>query len=266
MIKLLALLLLCLVLMMPIHIHAEQSAKTVLRVAVAANFHSALAVLVSDFEQQHSVRVELITGSTGKLAAQILHGAPFDLFFSADQKTLEFLVSQGKADESSVVTYAKGRLTLVGNACVAKLWSQCLRQQSSGRIAIAHRELAPYGRAAYEVLDALQLTQQIQPRLVVSPNVMHVYHYTASQSVDYGFVAYAQVLQERHERVHYRLIPETLYTPIIQDAAVIFSETHPSQGSRTNLAQALLDFIMLPKQQQRIAEFGYLTTRSESGI
>ncbi len=190
-------------------------------VAVAANAAEAVEALAADFEQRTGHRVTVTVGSTGKLYAQILHGAPFDVFLAADQERPRLLVQQGLAVEGSRLTYAVGRLVL---------WSpepnvdaaQTLRAGSFRRLAIANPDLAPYGAAARDVLRELGLWESLRSKVVVGENVGQSFTMAASGNAELGFVALSSVLSPRNGREgSYWEIPEHLHEPIRQDSVLL---------------------------------------------
>ena len=88
-----------------------------LRVAVASNFYPTMKKIIDLYElkktnSNNSHKVILISGSSGKHFAQIINGAPFDIFFSADEEKPRLLEKQGKVASDSRFTYAKGKLVL----------------------------------------------------------------------------------------------------------------------------------------------------------
>jgi len=77
-----------------------------LRVAVASNFLPTLRELVAIYRTESSDQIKIIAASTGKLYAQIIHGAPFDILLSADSRRPALLSNSGHAVEASRFTYA----------------------------------------------------------------------------------------------------------------------------------------------------------------
>jgi molybdate transport system substrate-binding protein len=139
-----------------------------LRVAVAANFRATLQQISDRFEQQTGYKVTLSSGSTGVLYAQILHGAPFDLFFSADATATRKLVA-GKARDTlgEPFCYARGSLVLAGgNGELAQLADPALS------LAIANPVTAPYGEAAMAVLARPEFAAGGSRKLVRGANVV----------------------------------------------------------------------------------------------
>lgn len=68
---------------------------TDLTIAAASSYRPLLTELADEFEQRENVSVRLVFGSSGKLATQIQHGAPYDLYFSADDSYIQHLQEEG---------------------------------------------------------------------------------------------------------------------------------------------------------------------------
>ena len=83
-----------------------------IQVAVATNFHNPFKAVVKQFEKKTGHKVIIISGSTGKLYAQIVHGAPFDIFLAADDLRPRLLIQEGRAVSGTQYSYAFGKITL----------------------------------------------------------------------------------------------------------------------------------------------------------
>ena len=83
-----------------------------LRIAVASNFLMPMKELSRKFRNSTGNKVVLISGSTGKLYAQIKQGAPFDIFLAADSVRPKLLENEGIGVQGTRFTYAVGRLVL----------------------------------------------------------------------------------------------------------------------------------------------------------
>lgn len=199
-----------------------------LRIAVATNFSRTATVLAEQFEQQTGHTVRLAFGSTGKHYAQIKHGAPFDVFFAADERRPALLEKEGIAVTGTRFTYAKGRLVLWSpdeNQVDAN--ADVLSTGNFRKLAIANPKLAPYGFAAREVLQARGLWKKLQPRLVRGENIGQTYQFVKTENAQLGFVAAAQLFLSNKESGDGKTAgsfwepPQSLYTPIIQQAILI---------------------------------------------
>tara|TARA_R110001599_G_scaffold353459_1_gene592414 strand:+ start:112062 stop:112763 length:702 start_codon:yes stop_codon:yes gene_type:complete len=142
-----------------------------LRIAVAANFRSTLQQISELFEQQTGHQVVLSSGSTGVLYSQILHGAPFNLFFSADQASTEMLANKD-TQRGEPFCYARGTLVLAGgNGELPQLANPVLS------LAIANPTTAPYGVAAMAVLARPEFAAGQGRKLVRGTNVVQAYQF-----------------------------------------------------------------------------------------
>ena len=238
-----------LLLLVPVTVRAEQ-----LLVAVATNFVEVARAIVPEFARAKSHAVSFVPGSTGKLYAQISHGAPFDVFLAADQERPELLESEGLAVSGSRFTYAVGRLSLwsLSKEFGPANAGDFLTSGRFRRIAMANPELAPYGRAAAQVLERLGLNEKLQARVVLGENVGQAHALIATGNADLGFVARAQLRQGNAVRARGRWdVPANLHDPIRQDAVRLTRARH-QQAAREFLA-----FLASADTQRAIAAFGY---------
>ena len=222
-------------------------------VAVAANFAAPLKRIAAAFEQHSGHRVLSAVGSTGSLYAQVVHGAPFQVFLSADQKTVARLESEGHAVAGSRYTYATGRLALwSAQPGLVDDRAEVLRSARFQRLAIANPKLAPYGAAALEALDQLGLRGALQPRIVQGENIAQVHQFIASSNAQLGFVALSQVVQEgRPTGGSVWVVPTGLHAPLKQDAALL------KRGADSAAARAFLEFLRSDAARAIIRAHGY---------
>jgi len=195
----------------------------VLKVAVASNFAATMTVLAKHFEKKTGNQVKLIFGSTGKHYAQIRNGAPFDAFFAADVRRPVLLEEEGITVPKSRFTYAIGKLVLWSpKENVVDSSGKVLKQGRFRHLAIANPTIAPYGRAAREVLQSLGLWESMKGKIVRGENISQSYQFVNSGNAELGFVAYSQ-LKFPNQRMNgsYWKVPQALYTPIEQQAVLI---------------------------------------------
>lgn len=178
------------------------------RVAVAANFKPTLQRLNEQFQSDTGITVTLSSASTGVLAAQILHGAPFDVFFSADSRTPEQLYEVDNA-ALAPFCYARGRLVLVGANALSALADPELS------LAIPNPATAPYGAAAIEVLDRREFYPGNSRRLVRGNNANQAYQFWHSGAVDLALVP--RSLTKDPGAIE---VPQAWHSPLAQFALV----------------------------------------------
>lgn len=218
-----------------------------LRVAVASNFHAAAKKLAAEYERQSGIKVLLSPGSTGKHYAQIVNGAPFDIFFAADVDRPRLLGEQDVGLASSRFTYALGRLALWTPTPKLDL-SQGLASAAAveaAHFAIANPQVAPYGRAAEQVLMKYQLWTPWQSKLVRGENIGQALQFVQSGNAPIGLVAAAQITELDGSRW---LVPELDHDPIEQQAIQI--SLNPS-------AAKFLQFVRSSEGRKIIGSCGY---------
>lgn len=218
-----------------------------LTVAVAANFVSPMKKLVTEFEKKNKHHVTLVSGSSGRFFAQISHGAPFDLLLSADSDKPKKLIDAGLALPNSVFTYAYGRLVLWSPRSDKTITADSLSAGDFNHLAIANAKLAPYGKAAKEVLMQLGLEKALRSKWVVGENISQTYQFVASQNAQYGFIAASQWQGTGSGW----LIPENLHQPIQQDAVVL------SRAKNNKAAFELIEYLQSPAAAVIIQGYGY---------
>ena len=223
-------------------------------VAVATNFLAPAVALEEVFERETGHDIRLVSGSTGKLAAQILQGAPFDAFLAADGERPALLVGRGLAMPGSRFTYARGRLAL---------WSRdpdrvgtdgrtTLAAGDFDRLALANPKLAPYGAAAREVIARLGLTEVLAAKLVLGENIGQAHAMVATGNAELGFVALSGLVAPGTAAgVSHWIVPEDLHAPIRQDAVLL------ARAAPDSAAAEFLGFLQGEKARAIIARHGY---------
>ena len=222
-------------------------------IAVASNFAETAKHLIQEFEENSGHEVSLILGSSGRFFAQISNGAPFDIFLSADSEKPTTLVEAGLALPESRFTYAIGRVALwsedenliSGDASV-------LSTDKFKKIAFANPRLAPYGKAAWEVLTALSLSDDLRDRLVQGENIAQTYQFVFTRNAELGFVALAQVMKnDVLTSGSAWLVPENLHLPIRQDAVLL------AKSKENSAAHAFMEFLKASGGREIIRSYGY---------
>ncbi len=194
------------------------------QVAVASNFLNPLREIARSFQKETGDRVQIISGSTGKLFAQIVHGAPFEIFLAADQTRPALLLKRGLAVKDSAFTYAQGKIALWSpkQGKVSEDGISTLKAKRFKHLAIANPKTAPYGSAARQTLQKLGLWDSLRQRLVQGENISQTFQFVSSENADLGFVALSQILDPKNKMKGSRwLVPETYYKPINQDAVIL---------------------------------------------
>ena len=228
--------------------------------AVAANFITPMRELATKFESTTTHKLIPSFASSGKFYAQIRHGAPYDVFFSADQDKPQQLIDDGFAVAHSRFTYAFGTLALWSSQVNGVEGPNVLHSGNFNKLAIANPKLAPYGVAAMEVLKALSLAPKMNNKLVLGENLAQTYQFVSSGNADLGFVALGQIVENGKLRDGSAwIVPGNLYSPIRQDAVLL------QRGQNNAGAKALLEFMQGECAADIIRRFGYSTTQIATG-
>jgi molybdate transport system substrate-binding protein len=224
-------------------------------VAAAADLNYALKEIANRFESKTGTKVTLSFGASGNLYSQITNGAPFDLFFSADEDYPKKLIEAGLAEGSSLKTYAVGHLVLwVPNSVgidPAKLKIDVLTQPAVKKIAIANPQHAPYGRAAMAAIDHYGLKDKLAEKLVFGENVSQAAQFAQSGNAQAGLIALSLAMSPALKSAgKYWELPTDAY-PEFKQAAVIISSSKQKQA-----AAAFLDFVLSPEGTAVLKQFG----------
>ena len=226
--------------------------------AVAANFAVAAGQIGAEFQRQTGHVVHLSPGSSGKLYAQIVNGAPYEVFLAADAERAQSLERDQLAVSGSRFTYARGRLVLWSTR-LKKVDADVLRAARFNHLAVANPKIAPYGAASLEVLNRLDVSPAVRARLVYGEDIGQTFQLAASGAADLAFVALSQLRSAAGETAGvYWLVPSSLYPPIEQQAVLL------RRGEHNAAARAFLDYLRMPAARAILARFGYLATNDGS--
>lgn len=223
-------------------------------VAVAANMKDAFMEIQGAFKAAGKPEMRVVYGSSGNFTTQIMNGAPFNLFISADEKFPLELYKNGKTVDSGAV-YAIGKIVMLSkNSSGIKLGedkAQLLGAiTKANKIAIAKPELAPYGKAAIEFMKAEGLWEVAKNKLVYGDNIGAATMFVATGAADIGFTALSLAQSpEVAKQTHYVLLDDKLYEPIKQRMVLIKGAP---QG-----AIDLYQFMQTAKTKEILMKYGY---------
>lgn len=223
-------------------------------IAAAADLKFAMDEIVASFKTSNpGDEVVVIYGSSGKLHTQILEGAPYDLFFSADIAFPRMLAKKGLA-ASEVMPYAIGRIVLWSTSRDARQMTLAsLADPGIRHIAIANPAHAPYGRRAEEALRALNLWDQVKPRLVLGENVTQAAQFVQSGNAEVGIISLSLALnRELARQGGYWLIPDNLHEPLVQGYVV----TKHGQGNA--LAESFAKYVSSAPARAVMKRYGFV--------
>jgi molybdate transport system substrate-binding protein len=230
----------------------EEAGAGPLLVLAASDLAFAFDELVPLYEARTGDSVAVVLGSTGNLAAQLRHGAPGDLFFSANQSFLDGLIDAGRIEPTSRSLYAIGRVAVVvPRGRPTPTGPEAIDDPALRVIAIANPDHAPYGLAAREVLEGLGLWAGVEPRLVLGENVAHTLQFVRTGNADLGIVALSLLRGAPGEPLPHFLLDGALHRPLRQVAGVV------TTSHRADRARAFLGFVLSSQGREILARYGF---------
>lgn len=222
-------------------------------VAVATNVSYAIQDLKKEFSKLYPhIKVHIVLGSSGKLTAQISHGAPYHVFMSADMKYPQSLYKNGFTLTQPQV-YAKGSLVYLSkNKQNFSNTINLVKDSHIKKIAIANPKTAPYGKATLQALKNSNVYIDVKDKLIYGESAAQTLSYTM-RATDLGFVAksslYTPHMLKYKENIHWKEVNPQFYTPIKQ-GIVLLKHTQDN-------AKYFYDFILSDKAQKILLKFGY---------
>ena len=227
-----------------------------IQIAVAANVSYAIDDLKKAFNKLYpDSKVQVVLGSSGKLTAQIKHGAPYELFMSANMKYPEALYKD-KVAVTEPIVYAQGTLAYLSNK--PQDFSKgmvLLKEVKIKKIAVANPKTAPYGKAAVEAMKSASVYEEVKHKFVFAESASQTVSYTVT-ATDMGFIAksslYSPKMKQYKEGIHWAEVDPKLYTPIKQGIVIL------KKGEENSEVKAFYDFILSQDAQKILRDFGYL--------
>jgi len=236
-----------------------------LRIAAAANLSDVLPKVIAGYKVDNNLpaqEIEVTYASSGKLYAQITSGAPYDLFLSANQEFPTKLAAEALAIDKATsqnstqpFTYTQGQLALYSVVhSLSELNPATLNKlltAKSAKVTIANPQLAPYGDSARAYLQSQNIYDAMleQKRLIQAENIGQAFQYAHTSSVDYGFVAQAQLIASKAKPEQFYTLAPTSYPPILQDGIVL---------NKRPIATDFSHYLQSSAGQQYFADAGYL--------
>lgn len=240
----------------------QVSAETI-KVAVASNFYHTLQQLLGDLDcsskaeaiAQSDCDFVLSSGATGTLFSQITHGAPFDIFFAADvtrpKKLEQMALTQFRQ------TYTRGKLVFWSTEPNMQTVSSL--QNYKGKLVIANEKLAPFGKAAMEVLATTGLMTTFSKRLLRASNINQAFQFVDTGNANVAFLSESQMIQAQQamqprKYQNYQVVEPKFYMPIEQQVVILKKQRSVNENDRL---RKIVEYIASPQVQKKLANLGY---------
>lgn len=236
--------------------NAQQGSSNLPTLAAASDLKFAIEEMAASFEKETGQKIRLVFGSSGNFYSQILQGAPFHLFMSADENFV-FKLSDAGLTENRGKLYAQGRIGIFvpkGSALKAdgelKDLAAALKDGRLKKFAIASPEHAPYGMRAKETLEHAGLWQAIEPKLVIGENISQAAQFAVSGSTQAGIIAYSLALAPQiGSKGDFALIPESWHKPLAQRMVLM--------RNAPDAAKSFYQYLSTPGAQVIMRKYGF---------
>lgn len=221
-----------------------------MNIAGASNLQFALESLCHAFEDEYGIASNMVVQSSGMLTAQIMEGADYDIFLSANMQFPEFVFENNLALSSPEV-FARGSLILWSNRLFSGINTALLTTDSIRHIAIANPETAPYGKAAQEYLHHSGIYDQISNKLVYGSSLSQTNQFIYSGAAEIGFTSKSLMLAKSIPETRWVSLDNSFYSPIEQGLVLL------KNGEFHNEAKAFRDFLFSERGREILTNFGY---------
>jgi molybdate transport system substrate-binding protein len=235
-------------------ISATISFAQTVRLAIAANLQPVMKDLKKDFKVRTGIDIEVVSGSSGNLAAQIRNSAPYDLFLSADKDFPEALYKDGFTIQGPAV-YARGVLIICSTQNLSfNTWPKLLQSGNINKIAIGNPDIAPYGKAAREALTKAGVYDRLKAKIVFGESISQVNTYITTGVVQAGFTTLSLIKDAGNKvPLFYKTIDPKAYAPIEQAMVLL-------KYAKGNAAASKFYQYILSSPAKRIFKaYGYTT-------
>lgn len=220
------------------------------QVAVAANFTAPAKAIAVAFAAKTGHHAILSFGSSGQFYTQITHGAPYEVFLSADADRPRKAEQDGVGVPGTRFSYAIGRLVLwSATPGLVDDKGQVLATGRFNKLSIAEPTAAPYGLAAIQTLNKMGLYSKVQAKIVKGTSITQAYDFVRTGAAELGFVALSQVIDDTGGSRW--LVPSSYHAPIDQQAILLFT------GDKNPAAKAFISFLKSPEARAIIKRYGY---------
>jgi molybdate transport system substrate-binding protein len=231
----------------------NSKAQPAFRIAAASDLKFALDSLIEKFRGDHRGEILVTYGSSGKLAEQILNGAPFDVFFSADLSYPRKLQKNGLT-VSEVELYAIGRIVIWSKTMdPSELKVNTLLDEKIKKISIANPMHAPYGKRAEEALKYYKVYNQVNHKLVFGENISQAAQFVYSGAAQAGIIALSIALSPpmQKENGKYYILPEESHNRLEQGYVVL------KNGAKKKMVLEFAEFLKSSGAQAILEYYGF---------
>jgi len=233
-------------------LNVAPAAAATVQIAVASNFLEPAREIAAAFTAQTGHDANLSFAPSGQVYVQLTHGAPFEIFLSADKERPQQAEKDGFSVNGTRFTYAVGRLVLYSAMPgYVDANGKVLARGDYQHLAMADPTVAPYGLAAIETLGKLGLYDRLKPKIVKGSSIAQTFQFVQTGAAQVGFVALSQVINRQGGSCW--IVPAKLHSPIDQQAVLL------KTGANNPAAKAFMTFLKSPAARAIVRRYGYET-------
>jgi molybdate transport system substrate-binding protein len=223
------------------------------RVAAAGNLRYIMEDIKAEYiKKSPKAKINVVYGSSGSLTQQIINGAAYDFFMSADIKYPQKLKEQGCAS-GAVKIYGYGKLVLWSNSIDLSQGIESLNDPKITHIAIAKPDIAPYGERAVQCMKYYKIYDKLKGKLVYADNIAQAAQFAESGNAEAAFIAYALVFgPEMQKKGKYYLLDEKSYKPVEQACVLL------KGWERNPEASKFMNFVLSAECKPIFKKYGFI--------
>lgn len=220
----------------------------------AASLTDALGEIGKLYEAQGKGHIVASFASSSDLARQIEHGAPADLFISADRQWADYLDQRGLIEKGSLVTLLSNDLVLVapvGSAVKLEIGPDfpLAAALGDGRLAVGDPDHVPAGIYARQALDSLGVWSSVEGRLARAGSVRAALLFVERGDCPLGIVYRSDALLDAKVRV-IGTFPADSHPPVIYPAGRVAGRNSPA-------AIEFLRYLISPEAAAIFKKYGF---------
>ncbi|SRR6266568_2739136 len=233
---------------------AQAVASATVTVFAAASLKNALDEVAAIWKTQTGGAITLSYASSFPLARQIEAGAPADIFFAADESSMNYL-----ADKNEIV--ASSRSDLLGNALVVIAPKASTLDKlaftpaafdaalGKGRLAMGDPASVPVGKYGQAAFEKLGLWEGLKPRLALADNVRSGLLYVSRGETPLGVVYQTDANAASDVKV-VAAFPENSHPPIVYPVAL-------TKAAKGDAPAKFLVFLKGPEARKAFEKQGF---------
>ena len=224
-----------------------------LLVSAAVSLTGVLETLVADHERRTGTAVQLNLSASTVLAAQIIAGAPVDLFISADLLQMDRVAAAGLIRAETRVDLLSNQLVVIvpADTAAAVPSSATLLEPVFGRIAVGDPAGVPVGVYARAYLKAVGLWDALRDRMVPARSARAALATVETGAVDAGIVYRTDAKSSNGVRVVFEV-------PVAEGPAIAYPAALTTLATNPKAAERLLAYLQGPDARVVFEQTGFI--------